>query len=228
MSSLGERLAAAIKASGKTRAQIAEEAGTTEDTISRITTGKHDNPELQLLIRLARGAKSRVGALLGESLELSAEDEQELLRFRGWIDEQLATIDARQEPNAVILRTAARREIRGSFVADRPRQALPPIENPFEGNVHLVLRAVGESMKGAGILPDDTLYAEAPAGAAAAIGKVIACRIGEDVFVKRLVTEHRRQFLLSAHPRYQPIAIAPKADSFEILGVVVGRLGRID
>lgn len=229
MSSLGERLAAAIKASGKTRAQIAEEAGTTEDTISRITTGKHDNPELQLLIRLARGAKTRVGALLGESLELSAEDEQELLRFRGWIDEQLATIDARREPNAVILRTTARPEIQGSLVADRPRQASPPpVQNPFDGNVQLVLRAAGESMKGAGILADDTLYAVAPDSAAAPIGKVIACRIGEDVFVKRLVTEHGRKFLLSAHPRYQPIAIAPNADSFEILGVVVGRVGRID
>jgi len=219
MSTLGERLDAAIKASGKRADEIAREAGTTPDTISRIRTGKHDNPELQLLIRIALAAKTTVGALLGESIAISPEDDDELLRFRGWIDDKLATIDARQEPNAIILSTKAPMVAR-SRVADQRNL-------PFGENAHLVLSAIGDSMIGDGILPDDTLYAIPADSNAAAIGKLIACRLGEAVFVKRLVSEHRRLFLRSANPRYRAITVDAKAESLEILGVVVGRVGKI-
>jgi transcriptional regulator with XRE-family HTH domain len=228
MSTLGERLDAAIKASGRTADEIARAAKITPDTISRLRTGKYDNPELQLLIRVAREAKTTVGGLLGESRDISAEDEQELLRFRGWIDEKLATIDARQEPNATIVETRAPSTARESRVADRPRQA-PTVATPFGRDVHLVLRAIGPSMTGAGILDGDTLYAAAPRPAAAVAGSkaVIACRLGDAVFVKRLVTEHRRLFLLSDHARYAPIALGANPEGFEILGIITGRTGPI-
>jgi transcriptional regulator with XRE-family HTH domain len=224
MSMLGRRIDAAIKASGKTGEQIAREAQIDATTISRLRTGKYDNPELQLLIRFAQAAKTTVGALLGESIDISAEDEDELLRFRGWIDEKLTTIDAGREPNATIVTQAA--ESRGNRIAERPRQPPRRIESPFDADVHLVLRAVGESMVDAGILPDDILYATAPpSDTAASVGTMIACRIGEGIFVKRLVSEHSRLFLLSAHPRYRPIAVDPK--SFEVLGTVIGRVGSV-
>jgi len=230
MSTLGERLDAAIKRSGRSREQIAEEARTTDDHISRITTGKHDNLQLHLLIRLALAAKTTVGALLGESIQLSAEDEEELLRFRGWIDDKLMTIDARAEPNAVIVNTQVPMEVRADRVADRPRRTQAGIANPFDLDTHLVLRAVGASMTGSGILPGDTLYAIAAPGKAttSAIARLIACRLNDNVFVKRLVSEHGRLYLLSAHPRYRPIAIDAAADSFEILGIVIGRVGRLE
>ena len=102
-------------------------------------------------------------------------------------------------------------------------------KNLFDPNARLQLRAVGDSMIGEGILADDTLYAipSGPNAATSAIGKVIACRLGDDVFVKRLVSEHRRLFLRSANPRYRAIAVDAKAESLEILGVVVGRVGKI-
>jgi SOS-response transcriptional repressor LexA len=211
MSSMGPRLDAAIKASGKSREEVADEAGTTVDQISRLATGKHDNPELQLLIRIARAAQTTVGALLGESFDISAEDEQELLRFRAWINGKLPKIDARQEPNAVIVREA-------------------PTESQIaeSANAQLELRAVGESMIGEGILPDDLLFAIPPGPGATAVGKVIACRLGDSVFVKRLVVEHQRFFLRSGDPRYSPIPLGSKPKAFEILGIVVGRSGRID
>ena len=220
MSAFSERVDAAIKASGMTADEIAAAAGTTSKYISNLRTGKNNNPQLVLLIRVARAMGTTVGALLGESIKLSAEDEQELLEFRGWIDEKLATIDALQEPNAVQIEIQAPQQVRGTRIADRRT-----IENPFDPHVHLVLRAIGESMIEAGILPDDTLYAIPPTTDDSAVTKIIACRIGEDLFVKRLVSEHNRLFLLSAHPRYQPIAIEPK--TFEILGIVIGRTGTL-
>lgn len=218
-----QRLDAAIRASGKTANAIADEAGTSAETISKLRKGKHDNPELQLFIRVAQAVGTTVGALLGDSIAISAEDETELLRFRGWIDEKLATIDARREPNAILVpQIQAQPATRTARVAERPRQK---INDPFDANGQLVLRAVGDSMNGAGILDDDTLYATAPASDDAAIGSIVACRIGDDLFVKRLVSEHRRLYLLSAHPRYRPIPVDP--NSFAILGVVISRTGKI-
>lgn len=227
MSTLGERLDAAITVADKTNREVAEEAGTSPELISRLTKGHHDNPELQSLIRIATAAKTTVGALLGESFAISAEDEQELLRFRGWINSKLPKIDARLEPNAVILQMeGAAAEEAQSQIADRP--AAQPIDNPFDPKVNLVLRAAGESMTGEGILPGDTLYAIAAPDTAAAVvaGKLIACRLGDGIFVKRLVTEHRRFFLRSGNPHYGSIPIDANAKKFEILGVVVGRVGR--
>jgi transcriptional regulator with XRE-family HTH domain len=223
MSSLGERLDAAIKASKKSREEIATEAETTVDTISRITTGKHDNPELQLLVRLAAAAKTKVGTLLGESIDISPEDEDTLLDVRRWIDSKLVTIDARAQPNAVIARSGVR-EL--GAIADHPRAK--KIANPFDDAVTMELRAIGESMIDAGILPDDLLYAIAPGDLASSIGKIVACRIGQSIFVKRLAREHRRLYLVSEHPRYKPIAVSADSKAFEILGVVIGRVGSVD
>jgi SOS-response transcriptional repressor LexA len=226
MSSLAERVDRAIRASGKTADEIARALNIAPDTISRIRTGKEMNPTLQVLVGIARETKTTGAALLGESIDLSPDDEQQLLRFRDWIDEKLATVDARQEPNAVILSTQAPARVRERVADLRPRQRIEP---PFGEDASLVLRAIGDSMTGAGIFADETLYAipAAPNAASSAMGKIIACRLGEDVFVKHLVTEHRRLFLRSANPRYLPIAIDAKADAFEILGVVVGRVGKI-
>jgi transcriptional regulator with XRE-family HTH domain len=232
MSTLGDRVDAAIRASGKTADEIARTLHVDKNTVSRIRTGKEDNPKLQVLIGIAREVNTTVGALLGETITFSPADERELLRFRGWIDEKLATIDASQEPNAVILQMppTLMPVVRANRVADRPRKSPPVIDNPFNANVHLTVRAVGESMSGAGILAGDTLYAIAagPGAAASEIGKIVVCRLDGRTFVKRLVKEHRRLFLLSAHPRYRAIAVDAETLSFEILGTVIGRVGRVE
>jgi SOS-response transcriptional repressor LexA len=56
----------------------------------------------------------------------------------------------------------------------------------------------------------------------------VACRLGEDVFVKRLVAEHDRLYLRSSDPRYRAIQIDRKDKTFEVLGIVIGRVGKID
>lgn len=222
MRELKDGVDAAIRTSGKTANQIAEILDVDPNTISRVRTGEVVNPGVQLLIGIARETDTTVGALLGEgSLAISPEDERELQRFRDWIDSKLATIDTLGEPNAEIIGTppAATQELR---IADKPRQR---IDSPFGADAHLVLRARGESMIQDGILPDDLLYAtprESPNEWP--LGNIVACRNARGVFVKRLVPEHGRRFLVSAHPRYRAIEMDA---SFELLGIVVGRVGRL-
>ncbi|HUP59644.1 MAG TPA: S24 family peptidase [Thermoanaerobaculia bacterium] len=214
MSNFGERLGAAIEASGKSRRQVADEVGTTQETISRLVSGAEDNPKLKSLIRLATAANTTAAGLLTEGTILTPEDERVLVQLRRWIDEKLADLDA--VPNAIIVesRTTSVREVQ---IADRPVD-----------DVRLVLSALGDSMIGAGIRADDTLHAIPAPQPEAAVGKIIACRIGESIFVKRLVSEHGRRYLVSAHPRYRAIAVDTLRGEFEILGVVIGRTGLID
>ena len=68
----GKVLVEAIKASGKTAAQVAREAGTTPRNLSQIVTGENANPKYQLLVRIAQAAKTTLGALAGESIRMSA------------------------------------------------------------------------------------------------------------------------------------------------------------
>lgn len=227
MMTLAEGVNAAIKASGKTAAQVAREAGTSAENISRIVSGENDNPKYQLLVNIARVTKTTVGALNGESIRLSDLDETTLVGFRDWIDGKLATVDALTEPNATVIPQIAQREMR---IADQNHHEAQPPANPFGADANLVLRAIGDSMNGAGILSGDWLYANTrPRNAmSSALGKIVVCRIGDDVFVKRLTSQRRRHFLLSAHPRYRVIDIDPEDPRFTILGVVVGRVGRVE
>ena len=228
MMTLGERLEAAIQASGKSRRVIAEEAGMAPETISRIISGENSNPTYQLLIKIARATNTTVGALNGDSIQLSSQDDRALTQFRDWIDSKLATIDALTEPNAVILDTQEL-TLRESRVADRRRRDLRP-PNPFGDQATLHLRALGESMRGVGILPNDTLYAipRRRDNPTTSLRRIIACRIGDHVYVKRLTSVRRRHFLLSANPRYLPIEMDPEDPAFVILGIVVGRMGGVE
>jgi SOS-response transcriptional repressor LexA len=222
MSILGDNVDAAIRASGKTAEEIARVLKVDKNTISRLRSGKEDNPKLQLLLGIARETNTTPAALLAQPMAIAPADEQELLRLRGWIDSKLMTLEA--EPNAEILRAPAPVLMRESRVADRPRQ---PVEQPFGQDAPVVLRAMGESMIHAGIAPDDTLYAasyDATTGTLP-VGRIIACRLHQGTFVKRLVSEHGRRFLLSAHSRYRPIALEDAP--LEILGIVIGRTGRV-
>jgi transcriptional regulator with XRE-family HTH domain len=223
MLTLGQRVDAAIRASGKKAQQIAKTLRVNPTTISRLRKGKEINPKLQLLVGIARETGTTVVALLGGSFEISPEDVDELQRFRDWIDGKLAAIDALREPNAELLRGPVRVMSRDRQVADRPER----IKTPLGIDAHLVLRAIGTSMVGDGILPDDVLYAvlhnteDAPPA-----GKLVACRIAESVFVKRLILQHNRRYLLSADRRYRAIAVDEEGLACEIFGVIIGRSGR--
>jgi transcriptional regulator with XRE-family HTH domain len=222
-------LTAAIAASGKTRAEISAETGIHKTDLSKIESGLAVNLTRHRLALLAKATGTTVGYLHGDPMVLAPEDEQELLRHRNWIDEKRRTIDARDEPNAILILSGVARvssRPRGDMVADTPQAPKLDVPSTFrKREVRHVLRALGDSMIEAGIANDDTLYATA--ASEPTVGKIIACRWHGDTFVKRVVSEDDRFFLRSENPRYLPIEFDPKSLNFELIGVVIGRLGAV-
>jgi transcriptional regulator with XRE-family HTH domain len=222
------RLTAAIEGSGKTRAEISDETGIDKSDLSRIENGVSVNLSRSRLALLAKATGTTVGYLHGDPMVLSPEDEKELLRHREWIDEKLPKVDA--EPNAILIASGLTRVTsrqRGDMVADTPQAPKLDVPSTFrKREVQHVFRAQGDSMIEAGIVNDDTLYATA--ASEPTVGKIIACRWHGDTFVKRVVSEHDRLFLRSENPRYLSIEFDPKSPDFEMIGVVIGRLGALE
>ncbi len=224
---LGLRVTQAINASGKTRAQIIAESGIDKSSLSRIEKGHIVNLGRDRMTRLAKALGTTVGYLHGDPMVLSPEDRDELLRHQRWIYDKLRTIDARDEPNAVLIAsTSEATDEAQDMIADGGVATLD-VPNAFKrGNVEHVLRAIGQSMIGAAIADNDILYATG-APKKLPLGKIIVCRIGHALYVKRLVTEHGRVLLISANPEYLPIEIGGDLDDFEVIGVVIGRAGAV-
>jgi SOS-response transcriptional repressor LexA len=224
---LGLRVTQAINASGKTRAQIIAESGIDKSSLSKIEKGHAVNLGRDRMTRLAKALGTTVGYLHGDPMVLSPDDREELLRQQRWIYEKLRTIDARSEPNAILIASTSEvADEAEDMIADGGEVSLD-IPNAFKrGNVEHVLRAIGQSMIGAGIADNDILYATA-APKKLPLGKLIACRIGDALYVKRLVTEHGHVLLISANPEYLPIEIDNERNDFEVIGVVIGRTGAI-
>jgi SOS-response transcriptional repressor LexA len=224
------RLTTAIAASGKTRAEIIAETGIDKSDLSKIESGQAVNLTRYRLALLAKATGTTVGYLHGDSMMVSPEDDKELLRHRNWIDEKRRTIDARDEPNAILIVSGLTRissRQRGDMIADTPQAPKLDVPTTFrKREVQHVLRALGDSMIEAGIVNDDTLYATV--ASEPSVGKIIACRWYGDTFVKRVISEHDHFFLRSENPRYLPIEFDPKSADFEMIGVVIGRLGAVE
>jgi phage repressor protein C with HTH and peptisase S24 domain len=224
------RLTAAIAASGKTRAAIIAETGIDKSDLSKIENGHTVNLSRSRLALLAKATGTTVGYLHGDSMVVSPEDDEELRRHGNWIDEKRRTIDARAEPNAILIASGLTRvssRQRGDMVADIPQAPKLDVPSTFRRReVQHVLRARGDSMIEAGIVNGDTLYATVTSEPT--VGKIIACRWHGDTFVKRVISEHDRFFLRSENRRYLPIEFDPKSLDFEMIGVVIGRLGAVE
>ncbi|HXH92996.1 MAG TPA: helix-turn-helix transcriptional regulator [Thermoanaerobaculia bacterium] len=61
-----DRLRDAVNRSGKKHSYIAEDAGVTRATLSRILTGKHRNPGVDTIVRIAHAVGESVGWIFGE------------------------------------------------------------------------------------------------------------------------------------------------------------------
>jgi transcriptional regulator with XRE-family HTH domain len=69
-----ERLREAIERSGRKRYLIAEDAGITATTLSRILTGAHAQPRFETIMRIAHAVDENVGWICGEEgFSLSSE-----------------------------------------------------------------------------------------------------------------------------------------------------------
>ena len=227
---LGERLARAIKTSGKSRQQIADEAGTTKWQISRIIHGA--NWTFDLLEEIATAALTTVGYLVGTEHALSPADDAQIESQIDWLRSKQARIAPRA--NAGIL-TATR----GSKRAERPRRAPAGVsilaeKSPDRLEIEIpsrhrslgadvVARALDDSMIEAGILEGDLVFAIEDKNVAPE--RIVICRYAGAMYIKRIVVQGDRARLLSANPKYLTIDTA--LGDIEQIAIVVGRSGDV-
>lgn len=105
-----ERLRAAIDASGRRQNAIAESAGVTPETLSRVLSGIHAQPAFDTVVRITHALGESVGTLLNEpAFSLNADQRAELRRVLGYLAAAVRlspAIDALSSANAVAQRAA--------------------------------------------------------------------------------------------------------------------------
>ncbi len=89
---------------------------------------------------------------------------------------------------------------------------------------HYVLRVIGDSMIAEGILDGDfVIVLRRPV---AETGEMVVARIGDEATLRRFYIHHDgRVRLMSAHPKLDPIYVAP--EELTIDGIVVGLMRRL-
>lgn len=80
-----------------------------------------------------------------------------------------------------------------------------------------LLRVKGDSMNGAGIMPDDIVVVKRQP--VASPGEIVVALLGEEATVKRFVLDEGTPILMPANPSYAPIR-----GEFQIIGRVMGLL----
>ncbi len=80
-----------------------------------------------------------------------------------------------------------------------------------------LLRVKGDSMNGAGIIPDDIVVVKRHP--IASPGEIVVALLGEEATVKRFVLDEGTPILMPANPSYAPIR-----GEFQIIGRVIGLL----
>ncbi len=106
-----------------------------------------------------------------------------------------------------------------------PSPAEDYIDEPLDLNTYLIthpaatffVRAIGDSMLGAGIFPNDILIIDRSLKPIS--GKIIIAAIDGELTVKRLKTTGKKIYLLAENPYYKPIEIRD-GQEFEVWGVV--------
>jgi len=206
-----QRLRAAVDSSGRTQTKIAELAGVNQETLSRVLSGIHAQPSFETVVRITHALGENVGTLLEEpAFVLDAEQRAEVRRVIGYLQTAVRTspvIDELLTSNAVVERTA-----------DIPRSY-------YLSGARKVFQAVGDSMIEAGILDGDLLFVAPTSAIRVSTKRIVVCLVTGTSLVKKLVIRAGRIRLLSCNDRYSPIDV--DEDDFELVGIVMGRLGSI-
>ena len=92
-----------------------------------------------------------------------------------------------------------------------------PIQSEYHAADLFVLRVRGESMAGAGILPNDIVVVRRQPRADS--GDIVVALIGDEVTVKRLRLRANRVELHPENPDFEPII--PDAEELTLLGKVI-------
>ncbi len=204
-----ERLRAAVDASGRRQNAIAESAGVSPETLSRVLSGIHAQPAFDTVVRITHALKENVGTLLEEpAFSLDAEQRAELRRVLGYLAAAVRlspAIDALSSANAVEQRAAE-------------------VPRPFYlRGARLVFQATGDSMIEAGIVDGDLLFVIPTRELREAAKHIVICRVSGVTLAKQLELHAGRIRLLSRNERYTAIYV--DEDDLHLIGTVFGRLG---
>ena len=207
-----DRLRAAIERSGKKHSVIARDAGVAPETLSRILNAAHQQPSVETVARIAHAVNENLGWLFDErGFALSDDEQRELRKVVRFLDDAVAKTAShrrdRHEPNAS---PAGNTDIPRPFASRGARVAY---------------EASGDSMTGAGIFDRDVLYVKPTRSTREASGRVVVCRFDGNEYVKVLDIRAGRMRLLSRNERYVPIDVVE--ERFELIGIVLGRMGAI-
>lgn len=206
-----ERLRAAIDTSGRRQNAIAESAGVTPETLSRVISGIHAQPAFDTVVRITHALGENIGTLLDEpAFSLDADQRAELRRVLGYLSAAVKlspAIDALSSANAVEQRAA---EVPRTF---------------YLRGARLVYQAIGDSMREAGIVDGDLLFVIPTRELRQAAEHVVVCRVSGVILVKQLELHAGRIRLLSRNERYT--VIDADEDNFQLIGTVAGRLGSV-
>lgn len=207
-----DRLRAAIARSGKKHSAIARDAGVAPETLSRILNAAHQQPSVETIARIAHAVGENVGWLFDEpGFTLSADEQRELHKVVRFLHDAVLPTVARPrerlQPNAA---PSGSTDIPRAFTARGAR---------------LVYEALGDSMSGASILDRDLLYVKPTRSIREAAGRVVVCRVDGAEYVKVLDIRGGRTSLLSRNDRYPPIDV--DEERFELIGIVLGRMGAV-
>jgi transcriptional regulator with XRE-family HTH domain len=210
-----KRLRAAVRRHWKKHWAIAEAAGVTPATLSRIITSVHVSPRLDSIVRIARAVEISVG--------------RDLLDERGFelTDGELKAVTAGVAALKAALARARppQHDARASPNAWRMKGAQPTIPSQFrKAGARLVYHAAGDSMLPAGIADGDMLFVRPCSDLHEAQGSVVVAELGGEFYVKRLAIRAATTFLESANERYAPIEVDDGDRSLRIVGIVVGRM----
>jgi repressor LexA len=86
------------------------------------------------------------------------------------------------------------------------------------------LQVMGDSMKNAGIMDGDIVFARHQASAHQ--GEIVVAVIDEEATVKRYYQDGNQVRLMPENEAYAPILVSPEAESFRIAGKIVGLMRR--
>lgn len=148
---------------------------------------------------------------LARGIRLLAEAEPD------WLRESEVSESAPAEQLPVIGKVAAGAPI---LAAEHIEAYHPIAPTAFRPRADYLLRVVGDSMVGAGILPGDLVAVRQSTEVQS--GAIVVARIDDEVTVKRFYPRGSTVELRAENPAYSQIQVDPKRQAFAVEGVVVG------
>lgn len=154
------------------------------------------------------------------------------LADKGYIDRHPSRSRGVRIRGLDLRRTPVRVPLYGKIAAGEPMLLDIHVEDEYRLDPELVpspdcflLRVIGDSMQGVGILDGDLVLVEPDDEGEIDDGEVIAARVGGEATVKRYFGGEHEVVLEPANPEFAPIVVGDRED-FAVLGRVAGLVRR--